>query len=80
MLDGHADRERIVAMAMVGGQADPHDLDTVAVSDRFRLFNFTRRDTCGFCVPWALTVSRTLLCWARALPHMIAGYQAQLAI
>ena len=31
-------------MAMVGGQADPYDLDTLAVSDRFRLFNFTRRD------------------------------------
>jgi uncharacterized protein (TIGR02677 family) len=44
VLDGHADRERIVAMAMVGGQADPYDLDTLAVSDRFRLFNFTRRD------------------------------------
>jgi len=44
VLDGHADRERIVAMALVSGQADPYDLDTLAVSDRFRLFNFTRRD------------------------------------
>src|SRR5712691_13075331 len=31
-------------MALVSGQADPYDLDTLAVSDRFRLFNFTRRD------------------------------------
>jgi hypothetical protein len=33
VLDGHADRERIVAMAMVGGQADPYDPDTLAVSE-----------------------------------------------
>ena len=31
-------------MAIAGGQAGPYDLDTLAVSDRFRLFNFTRRD------------------------------------
>jgi len=31
-------------MAMVAGQSDPYDLDLLAVSDRFRLFNFTRRD------------------------------------
>jgi uncharacterized protein (TIGR02677 family) len=29
---------------MVSGQADPYDLDALAVSDRFRLFHFTRRD------------------------------------
>jgi hypothetical protein len=44
VLDGYTDRERIAAMAMVSGQADPYDLDALAVSDRFRLFNFTRRD------------------------------------
>ncbi|HEX2819866.1 MAG TPA: TIGR02677 family protein [Streptosporangiaceae bacterium] len=31
-------------MAMPGGSADSYDLDALAVSDRFRLFNFTRRD------------------------------------
>jgi len=31
-------------MAMTGSQSDPFDLDSLAVSDRFRLFNFTRRD------------------------------------
>jgi hypothetical protein len=44
VLDGHADRERIVAMAIASGQAGSYDLDALAVSDRFRLFNFTRRD------------------------------------
>jgi len=44
VLDGYTDRERIAAMAMVSGQADSYDLDALAVSDRFRLFNFTRRD------------------------------------
>jgi hypothetical protein len=29
---------------MVSGPPDPFDLDSLAVSDRFRLFNFTRRD------------------------------------
>jgi len=29
---------------MAGGSADSYDLDALAVSDRFRLFNFTRRD------------------------------------
>src|SRR5216684_2794346 len=33
-----------MAMAMAGGPADSYDLDALAVSDRFRLFNFTRRD------------------------------------
>src|SRR3984957_7639959 len=33
-----------MAMAMPGGSADSYDLDALAVSDRFRLFNFTRRD------------------------------------
>ena len=31
-------------MTASNGQAGPYDLDEVAVSDRFRLFNFTRRD------------------------------------
>src|SRR5260221_3297676 len=31
-------------MAMVGSQPDAYGLDSLAVSDRFRLFNFTRRD------------------------------------
>ena len=31
-------------MAVAGGTADSYDLDALAVSDRFRLFNFTRRD------------------------------------
>jgi uncharacterized protein (TIGR02677 family) len=31
-------------MAMAGGSADSYDLDALVVSDRFRLFNFTRRD------------------------------------
>jgi uncharacterized protein (TIGR02677 family) len=31
-------------MAMIDGQADTFDLDALAVSDRFRLFGFTRRD------------------------------------
>jgi len=29
---------------MAGGSADSYDLDALAVNDRFRLFNFTRRD------------------------------------
>src|ERR1700722_7506308 len=33
-----------MAMAMAGGSAESFDLDALAVSDRFRLFNFTRRD------------------------------------
>ena len=44
MLDGHADGERTVAMAIASGQAGSYDLDALVVSDRFRLFNFTRRD------------------------------------
>ncbi len=39
-----ADRERLVAMAVLNDQADPFNLDALAVSDRFRLFGFTRRD------------------------------------
>src|SRR6266566_9245777 len=31
-------------MAVAGGPADSYDLDALAVGDRFRLFNFTRRD------------------------------------
>ncbi len=31
-------------MAVAGGSADSYDLDALAVSDRLRLFNFTRRD------------------------------------
>ena len=31
-------------MAVLNDQADPFNLDALAVSDRFRLFNFTRRD------------------------------------
>ncbi len=31
-------------MGMADGSADSYDLDALAVSDRFRLFNFTRRD------------------------------------
>jgi uncharacterized protein (TIGR02677 family) len=42
--DGHVDRERLVAMAIPDDQADPFNLDALAVSDRFRLFGFTRRD------------------------------------
>src|SRR6266496_1105205 len=37
-------RERLVAMVVVDSQVDPFDLDALAVSDRFRLFGFTRRD------------------------------------
>ena len=33
-----------MAMAVASGSADSYDLDVLAVSDRFRLFNFTRRD------------------------------------
>src|SRR5713101_4270233 len=40
--DGHVDRERLVAMAIPDDQADPFNLDALAVSDRFRLFGFTR--------------------------------------
>jgi hypothetical protein len=40
MSHGDANRERLVAMVVV----DPFDLDALAVSDRFRLFGFTRRD------------------------------------
>jgi hypothetical protein len=40
MSHGDANRERLVAMVVV----DPFDLDALAVSDRFRLFRFTRRD------------------------------------
>jgi uncharacterized protein (TIGR02677 family) len=42
--DSHADSKRGVAMAALADQADRYDLDTIAVSDRFRLFHFTRRD------------------------------------
>jgi uncharacterized protein (TIGR02677 family) len=42
VLGDNADRERVVAM--VRSQPDSYDLDSLAVSDRFRLFNFTRRD------------------------------------
>src|SRR6266498_2648654 len=42
--DGHMDRERLVAMAIPDDQADPFNLDALAVSDRFRLFGFTRRE------------------------------------
>jgi len=31
-------------MAVLNDQADPFNLDALAVSDRFRLFGFTRRD------------------------------------
>ena len=31
-------------MAIASGQAGSYDLDALVVSDRFRLFNFTRRD------------------------------------
>src|SRR5260221_6664179 len=31
-------------MAMAGSRPGPYDLDSFAVGDRFRLFNFTRRD------------------------------------
>jgi hypothetical protein len=33
-----------MAMAVAGGSADSFDLDALALSDRFRLFNFTRRE------------------------------------
>jgi hypothetical protein len=36
VLDGYTDRERIAAMAMVSGQADPYDLDALAVSEGSR--------------------------------------------
>ena len=44
MSHGDANREQFVAMAVVDSQVDPFDLDALAVSDRFRLFGFTRRD------------------------------------
>ena len=44
MSHGDANREQLVAMAVVDSQVDPFDLDALAVSDRFRLFGFTRRD------------------------------------
>src|SRR5258706_9908332 len=31
-------------MAMAGSRPGPYDVDSFAVGDRFRLFNFTRRD------------------------------------
>lgn len=39
-----ANRERLIAMSSAGDQLDSFDLDALAVSDRFRLFGFTRRD------------------------------------
>ena len=33
-------------MAITDDQADPFNLDALAVSDRFRLFGFTRREDC----------------------------------
>jgi uncharacterized protein (TIGR02677 family) len=42
--DGHADSKRLVAMATLADQVGSYDLDSLAVSDRFRLFHFTRRD------------------------------------
>lgn len=44
MSHSDANRERLVAMVVVDSQVDPFDLDALAVSDRFRLFGFTRRD------------------------------------
>ncbi len=38
------EREQLAAMALINGQADAFDLDALVVSDRFRLFGFTRRD------------------------------------
>lgn len=44
MSHGDANREWLVAIVVVDSQVDPFDLDALAVSDRFRLFGFTRRD------------------------------------
>jgi hypothetical protein len=44
MSHGGVNKERLVAMAVADSQVDSFDLDALAVSDRFRLFGFTRRD------------------------------------
>src|ERR1700745_1122903 len=49
-----------------GGRRDSLDLDALAVSDRFRLFNFTRRD------------DRVAYLWVlRALDRLRAGARGQ---
>jgi hypothetical protein len=45
-------------MATASGPADSYDLDALAVSDRFRLFNFTRRDD-YLAYLWVLRASST---------------------
>ncbi len=64
--DGHVDRERLVAMAIPDDQADPFNLDALAVSDRFRLFGFTRRED-YLAYLWVL----------RALDRLRAAHVAQ---
>jgi uncharacterized protein (TIGR02677 family) len=64
--DGHVDRERLVAMAIPDNQADPFNLDALAVSDRFRLFGFTRRED-YLAYLWVL----------RALDRLRAAHVAQ---
>jgi len=53
-------------MAMINGQVDAFDLDALAVSDRFRLFGFTRRDD-YLAYLWVL----------RALDRLRAAHVAQ---
>jgi len=60
------DRERLVAMAIPDDQADPFNLDALAVSDRFRLFGFTRRED-YLAYLWVL----------RALDRLRAAHVAQ---
>ena len=64
--DGHVDRERLVAMSIPEDQADPFNLDALAVSDRFRLFGFTRRED-YLAYLWVL----------RALDRLRAAHVAQ---
>ena len=64
--DGHVDRERLVVMAIPDDQADPFNLDALAVSDRFRLFGFTRRED-YLAYLWVL----------RALDRLRAAHVAQ---
>jgi hypothetical protein len=64
--DSHVDREWLVAMAIPDDQADPFNLDALAVSDRFRLVGFTRRED-YLAYLWVL----------RALDRLRAAHVAQ---
>ncbi len=68
-------------MAIAGRQAGPYDLDPLAVSDRFRLFNFTRRDD-YLAYLWVLRAMDRLRAMHVAQSHAddVAAVLAELAV